>query len=70
MGGIPGLVIDNATGAAWKPRRSEIFAELRPIYAAQPNQAGSNIEPAAYRHELSAPPPQIDSPSFGGESSL
>jgi hypothetical protein len=35
FGGIPGLVIDNATGAAWKPADSEIFAELMPVYHAQ-----------------------------------
>jgi hypothetical protein len=28
IGGIPGLVIDSATGAAWKPKRSEIHQEL------------------------------------------
>lgn len=30
VGGIPGLVIDGATGAAWKPERSEIHLELLP----------------------------------------
>jgi hypothetical protein len=34
FGGIPGLVIDNATGAAWRPRDSEIFTELMPMNAA------------------------------------
>jgi hypothetical protein len=28
IGGVPGLVIDSATGAAWKPKRSEIHQEL------------------------------------------
>jgi hypothetical protein len=31
IGGIPGLVIDGATGAAWKPTRSEIHRQLQPI---------------------------------------
>jgi hypothetical protein len=35
VGGIPGLVIDNATGAAWKPRDAEILTELVPVYAAE-----------------------------------
>jgi hypothetical protein len=30
IGGIPGLVIDGATGAAWKPKRSEIHVGLTP----------------------------------------
>jgi hypothetical protein len=32
VGGIPGLVVDNATGAAWKPRRTEIHQELFPLF--------------------------------------
>ena len=35
IGGIPGLVVDNATGAAWMPRQSEIHQQLSPIYTAQ-----------------------------------
>jgi hypothetical protein len=35
FGGIPGVVIDNATGAAWRPRNSENFTELVPIYSSQ-----------------------------------
>jgi hypothetical protein len=31
IGGIPGLVIDGATGAAWKPSRSEIHRQLVPL---------------------------------------
>jgi hypothetical protein len=33
IGGIPGLVVDNATGAAWRPRRSEIHTQLMPMGA-------------------------------------
>jgi len=31
VGGIPGLVVDSATGAAWKPKRSEIHQQLIPL---------------------------------------
>ena len=37
VGGIPGLVVDNVTGAAWRPRHSEIYQELTPIYGAGAN---------------------------------
>jgi hypothetical protein len=30
IGGVPGLVIDGATGAAWKPKRAEIHLGLLP----------------------------------------
>src|SRR5262245_33402880 len=30
IGGIPGLAIDGATGAAWKPKRTEIHQWLEP----------------------------------------
>jgi hypothetical protein len=36
IGGIPGLVVDNATGAAWKPKQSEIHTQLTPLGG--PNQ--------------------------------
>ena len=35
IGGIPGLIIDDATGAAWKPKRDEIYQQLAPAYAVQ-----------------------------------
>jgi hypothetical protein len=31
VGGIPGLIVDNATGAAWEPRCSEIHSHLAPL---------------------------------------
>jgi hypothetical protein len=31
IGGIPGLIVDNATGAAWKPKHEEIHQELTPL---------------------------------------
>jgi hypothetical protein len=48
VGGIPGLVIDNATGAAWKPRHSEIFAELTPTYTARQHETYSSAQPAGF----------------------
>src|SRR5690349_18104594 len=31
IGGVPGLLVDNATGAAWKPRHTEIHGQLAPL---------------------------------------
>jgi hypothetical protein len=31
IGGIPGLVVDNATGAAWRPNQTDIHRELTPL---------------------------------------
>jgi hypothetical protein len=46
IGGIPGLVVDNVTGAAWRPRHSEIYQELAPMYGAGPMY--SENQPPAY----------------------
>jgi hypothetical protein len=51
IGGIPGLVVDNATGAAWKPRDPEIYHELTPIYTAQQPGPYSGVQPAQYGAE-------------------
>jgi hypothetical protein len=54
IGGIPGLVIDNATGAAWMPSRDEIHRQLEPIPGGQyygsyePNPSNEPVQPAAY----------------------
>lgn len=54
IGGIPGLVIDNATGAAWKPSRDEIHRQLDPLPGGQylgaysTEAAPQQVEPAAY----------------------
>ncbi len=31
IGGVPGIVIDSATGAAWQPKRTEIHQQLLPL---------------------------------------
>jgi uncharacterized protein YceK len=45
IGGVPGLVIDNATGAAWKPKRSEVHQQLLPLDGAPQMQSYSAVEP-------------------------
>ncbi len=35
VGGVIGLAIDNATGAAWKPKVASIDQQLEPVYVAQ-----------------------------------
>jgi hypothetical protein len=45
VGGIPGLVVDNVTGAAWRPRHSEIYHELTPMYGAGPMYSASETSP-------------------------
>ena len=42
LGGIPGLVVDTATGAAWKPRDSQIHQQLAPLYGRQPGAYSAN----------------------------
>lgn len=39
VGGVIGLAVDNATGAAWKPKVAAIHRELEPIYVAQQSPA-------------------------------
>jgi hypothetical protein len=61
IGGIPGLVVDNVTGAAWRPRHSEIYQELTPMYGAGPMYSGpptpfhGNVQPAAYSAQSNQP---------------
>jgi uncharacterized protein YceK len=45
FGGIPGLVVDSATGAAWRPRRREIVHELAPLHGALPTGSSPPILP-------------------------
>jgi hypothetical protein len=42
VGGVIGLAVDNATGAAWKPKVAAIHSELEPIYAAQQTPANQD----------------------------
>jgi hypothetical protein len=57
VGGIPGLIVDNATGACWTPKQDSIHQQLLPAaYAQQPpcypttqaaSQASCQVPPAA-----------------------
>jgi hypothetical protein len=63
VGGIPGLVVDNVTGAAWRPRHAEIYQELTPIYGTGPmysesEQSLSNgIQPAGFTNDSNGQQP-------------
>jgi hypothetical protein len=36
LGGLPGLIVDSATGATWKPQNEQVCQHLQPMYAATP----------------------------------
>jgi hypothetical protein len=46
VGGIAGLVVDNVTGAAWKPKRSEIHQQLSPISGQHEAASYSAVQPS------------------------
>jgi hypothetical protein len=70
IGGIPGLVVDNATGAAWRPKCSEIHSQLTAIEAEteQPKLSSGQrssiepVDPAQYSTE------EVDSSANGASS--
>jgi uncharacterized protein YceK len=47
IGGVPGLIVDNATGAAWRPKQAEINRQLVPINGMPSEQMYSADQPAA-----------------------
>jgi hypothetical protein len=47
VGGIPGLIVDNATGAAWKPTTSVVHSELSPLGPSGQEMYSSSQSPAA-----------------------
>ncbi|HVT26450.1 MAG TPA: hypothetical protein VHE81_00385, partial [Lacipirellulaceae bacterium] len=47
IGGVPGLIVDNATGAAWQPRHSEIHSQLLPLNGPTQNSMYSLNQPGA-----------------------
>ena len=55
IGGIPGLIVDNATGAVWKPKQSEIHSQLAPLSGPDQGTTYSASPPAP---QGSAQPPQ------------
>ena len=56
IGGIPGLIVDNATGAAWQPRQSEIHRQLQPLGGSGQGPMFSANEPP--------PPDSSNSPQY------
>jgi hypothetical protein len=77
LGGIPGLIVDNATGAAWQPKHSEIHRQLYPLCAPEQgpmfttNDAPSPDEPITTPHvaERTASPVQVHgAASVGGSA--
>lgn len=64
IGGIPGLIVDNATGAAWKPKQSEIHRQLAPLggpdqgmlYSANPPMPQDSAQSPQYVADRSAQP--------------
>jgi hypothetical protein len=48
IGGIPGIVIDSATGAAWRPRDSEVFRQLPPLYQSPADGSYSGEPPLEF----------------------
>ena len=73
VGGIPGLVVDNVTGAVWKPRQSSIYEQLTPLYGGERTEPSSGqgvhvaAEPGASASELpaAAKPAADTGPSLG-----
>jgi hypothetical protein len=47
LGGLPGLIVDNATGAAWQPRESQIHRQLAPLGGPEQSSMYSADEPAS-----------------------
>jgi hypothetical protein len=45
VGGLPGLVVDTATGAAWAPRQSEIHQQLSPLNPSSASYIGAKDLP-------------------------
>jgi hypothetical protein len=56
VGGVVGLVVDNATGAVWKPTETEIHRQLEPLAGAIPQPVYSADEPAAPASAIPAAP--------------
>ena len=59
-GGLVGLAVDNATGAAWSPKESTIYRELTPLYTAQNTPPNMPQDPTLSTAQYStAQAPQI-----------
>jgi hypothetical protein len=47
LGGVPGLIVDGATGAVWQPKPSKIHQELSPLRGPQ-----TAIQSASYQQDV------------------
>jgi hypothetical protein len=64
IGGVPGIFIDSATGAAWKPKRSEINQHLAPLsgpeympaFSDDDSTPSDSVKAAQYTADESASP--------------
>lgn len=56
IGGIPGLIVDNATGAAWRPSQSEIHRQLARLGGPGPAMM--------YSGNQLMPPAPVESPPY------
>ena len=56
VGGIPGLIVDNATGAAWEPKCSEIHTQLAPL--------GGPDQGMMYSDNQPMPPSPAETPQY------
>ena len=66
IGGIPGLIVDNATGAAWKPSQSELHTQLAPLGGPQLGPMYSNTTPTPTTPpDPAAPVPQLSERTSG-----
>ena len=51
VGGVPGLIVDNATGAVWQPKQSEIHCQLNPDGSPIAQTAAATEEPPTPNEE-------------------
>ncbi len=59
IGGIPGLIVDNATGAAWEPIQSHIHTDLAPLNTLDQDPSYSENNTNSLPPEPSDTPPQV-----------
>ena len=55
IGGVPGLIVDDATGAVWQPRHSQIHRQLAPMGAPANSLMYSGNQPASGSMEPATP---------------
>jgi hypothetical protein len=69
VGGVPGLIVDNATGACWKPQQDIIHQDLAPVaYAQRPQTSGAQSVALSSAQMPSAPTAALVTTSGGGSA--